>query len=303
MTLVISNCSKRKRVPLDSSLRARDLDSGDTADVAAQWTRRLKAAPMAALAKDLYGGRAFVEAARAAKRADAKLLIVSAGLGLIEYEAQVPAYGLTTVRRDPDCILDKTGEGARAWWSALQRASPLQTSALDAEAGLILAALPGAYLTMIADDWSTWPQERLARLRLFTKEEPQAGSAAFRSAWMPYDDRLDSVEASHEGTQGDFAQRALGHFVSSIVGTAIDVDRQGVLAALDGLSPRHVPVRKRLSDTEIMAIIDADWTLVGGRSSAMLRRLRDDLVVACEQRRFQGLFKTVADRRAEGVLL
>lgn len=274
---------------------------GSTADVAARWTERLRAATPVAAAKDLYAGRAFVDAGRAARQAGGRLVIVSAGLGLIDSETQVPAYGLTTVKRETDSVLSKTQGTSSAWWSALQPRSPFQTSAIESETGLILAALPAAYLSMVADDWIAWPAERLARLRLFTKERP--GAQALQPAWMPYDDRLDAVEGAHAGTQGDFAQRALRHFVSIGAGRAVEEDRSAVLAALEGLSPRDTPVRRKLSDAEIMSHIAADWHAVGGRSTAMLRRLRDDLDVACEQGRFQTLFKAVAIERTKGGLL
>lgn len=290
-------------MPLDSTLQAREAPTGSTNEVATWWSRRLKAAPATTSVRNIYGGRAFVDAVEAARQAEAGLLVVSAGLGLIDADTQAPAYSLTTTRRDPDCILDKTDDTAAAWWAAITAASPFKTAALETEEGLILAALPAAYLNMVAADWSAWPAERLSRLRLFSKEEPGGGAVALRQAWMPYDDRLDTVDDTHEGTQGDFAQRALRHFVSAVGGGRIEDDRRAVLAALEGLHPRQIPVRTRMSDAEITDIIARDWDIVGGRSSAMLRRLRDDLVVACEQSRFQGLFKAAADRRAKGSLL
>jgi hypothetical protein len=302
VTLVISNCSKRKRIPLDSTLQARALPVGSTAVVAAAWAERLSQAEATTAAKNIYGGRAFVEASEAARLAGGSLLVVSAGLGLINAETLAPGYSLTTTRRDPDCILDKTREPATAWWAAVQASSPIQTSALETETGLILAALPAAYLSMVADDWSAWPEERLTRLRLFTKEQPTVGSSALRAAWMPYDDRLDVVGEPHQGTQGDFAQRAVRHFASTIGGGVIEDDRRAVAAALAGLTARSIPARVRMSDSEISEIIERDWDVVGGRSNTMLRRLRDDLLVACEQSRFQGLFNAVAGDRAEARL-
>ncbi len=304
VNLVISNCSKRKRRPLDASLYGRDLIRGRTAAVAAQWIERLSAAPVTGRAADLYGGRAFVEACAAARSAKAELLIVSAGLGLISAEARIPAYSLTTVRGDPDCVLDKTDETAVAWWAAVQKDSPFRSDALDADDGLILVALPSAYLSMVAQSWENWPSSRLSRLRLFTKECPRDLPAAFQGAWMPYDDRLDAVDRDLQGTQGDFAQRAVRHFAFSIgqAGSA-EAHRREVLAALEGLSARDVPVRRRMTDKEIVATIDAHWDDVGGRSSAMLRHLRHDLGVACEQSRFKDLFKVAADSRSLGRLM
>jgi hypothetical protein len=48
---------------------------------------------------------------------------------------------------------------------------------------------------------------------------------------------------------------------------------------------------------EIIDLVLRDWDVVGGRSSMMLRHLRDELRVACEQQRFAGLFKIAARER------
>ncbi len=304
MTLVISNCSKRKRLPVDSSLQARDLPTGLTEAVAFAWATRIRTAAVTGRADDLYGGRAFVEARRAARESGGKLAIVSAGLGLIDGDTPVPSYGLTTISKDADNILSKTSESAPDWWDALGRLSPLQSQVLESEQGLILAALPGPYLAMVADAWARWPAERLARLRLFCRASPDTLPTALRDAWMPYDDRLDSIAVDLQGTRMDFAQRAVSHFVTGITGGAsAKQDRDAVRAAQQGLVARVVPVRIRLTDAEIVTTIEAHWEAVNGRSHAMLRRLRDDLGLACEQSRFKGLFRTVADRRARGSLL
>ncbi|RYG88835.1 MAG: hypothetical protein EON59_03160 [Alphaproteobacteria bacterium] len=303
MTLVISNCSKRKRLPVDSSLQARDLPTGTTRAVASAWATRISAAAVTSRADDLYGGRAFSEARRAARESGGELAIVSAGLGLIDGHASVPAYSLTTAPKDVDNVLSKTAEMATDWWDALERLSPFQSQALETEEGLILAALPASYLAMVADAWAQWPAERLARLRLFSKERPDILPTALRDAWMPYDDRLDAVAVDLQGTQTDFAQRAVRHFVTEIGGSAsAKQDHDEVRAALEGLAARVVPVRIRSTDAEIVATIEAHWEDVNGRSNAMLRRLRDDLGLACEQSRFKGLFRTVADRRGRGSL-
>lgn len=295
MTLVISNCSKRKRAPLDPQLHAGALATGSAASVAIAWGKRLRVAHPTTLAKDLYAGRAFHEAAFTANTLGARLAIVSAGLGLVDGAVSVPCYSLTTARRDQDDILAKTGSSASEWWASLQVQSPFHTASVDEEEGLILAALSSSYIAMVADEWAQWPAERKARLRLFTKEEPQGVADDLRKAWMPYDDRLDAIGNGHAGTQSDFAQRALRHFATTIFDNgALEQDRAAVQLSLQGLKAREVPTRTRSTDDEIQALINAEWDAVDGRSGAMLRRLRDTLGVACEQRRFKRLFGLAA---------
>lgn len=288
-------CSKRKRAEADPILFARDLDADDTLAVARAWGRRLVEAPAHTQAGDLYAGRGFLEARRAAAHLNADLCVVSAGLGLVEATTLTPSYSLTTATRDVDSVLAKTQDSASAWWSALQSCSPFSSSAPVRETGLILAGLSATYLALVADEWSRWPAERLSRLRVFCKERPSGPAEALAPSWMPYDDRLDAAGDDLAGTQGDFAQRALRHFATTIQGSSnAAADSDKVLQSLDGFQARRTPVRHRLSDDAVLQLIDAHWATVGGRSGAMLRHLRDTLGFACEQRRFQDLFKRAA---------
>jgi hypothetical protein len=303
VTLIISNCSKRKRGSLDPSLHAAALAVGSAASVAAEWGERLRTADPATPAKNLYAGRAFNDATSTAAALGARLAIVSAGLGLVDGSTLAPCYSLTTARRDPDNILTKTDSSPSEWWMSLQAHSPFHSTSVDEEEGLILAALSSSYVDMVADEWSQWPEERKARLRLFTKEQPRRVADDLRQAWMPYDDRLDSIGNGHAGTQSDFAQRALRHFAATIGDRGeLDQDRNAVERSLEGLAVREVPIRVRRSDKEIQSMIIAEWDAVDGRSAAMLRHLRDTLGVACEQSRFKDLFNSVAaQKKQEGV--
>lgn len=299
MALVITNCGKRKRVSVHPTLHAADLASGSTDAVASDWSRRLNAAEPVTAAADLYAGRAFVEAVRTAQSLSAPMAVVSAGLGLIDGQTRVPSYSLTTVPRDPDSILSRIDAPGPHWWASIQARTPFHSKAPETESGLILAALSSGYVSMVAHEWANWPAERLARLRLFTKESPAGMPEALASAWMPYDDRLDALGNGYAGTQGDFAQRAMRHFANTIPDEGdLEADRAAVLRSLEGLTPRQVPTRTRHTDEEIKTMIGTHWDAVAGRSGAMLRQLRDTLGVACEQKRFKSLFGDVAAERS-----
>jgi hypothetical protein len=165
---------------------------------------------------------------------------------------------------------------------------------------LILAGLSAGYVAMVSEEWLQWPADRLARLRLFTKEKPSGAAEALVPSWMPYDDRLDAAGKDVAGTDGDFAQRALRHFATIVGGSGSAAeDRASVARALEGLSARERPRRPRLGDDAIIDVIHEHWTAVGGRSGAMLRHLRGSLGFACEQRRFKVLFHRAAAQRAE----
>jgi hypothetical protein len=49
----------------------------------------------------------------------------------------------------------------------------------------------------------------------------------------------------------------------------------------------------RVTDEEIVVLIREHWSAAQAQSTRMLRLLRDDLGVACEQGRFSRLFRRV----------
>lgn len=297
-TTIITTCTNRKRRAAPPELRARALSVGATEVVAADWIARIASASDLGPALQLYAGRGFREAVRAAEACEARLLVISAGLGLIDVSADVPAYDLTLSATSEDAVGKKVDGSARDWWAAITH----DAGEIDRfGGGLILAALSRPYLSMVADEWAQWPKERLTRLRIFCKEPPRDLPSELAHAWMPYDDRLDQVGEGLAGTQSDFAQRALRHFVEALGVRPLSATnhRAAVTLALSSLTPRSVPVRERSDDLAILTLIRRDWDLVDGRSGAMLRHLRDELLVACEQGRFKRLFKAAAAARRE----
>ena len=91
MALVITNCGKRKRVPVDPTLHAAKLASASSDTVASDWSQRLTTAEPTTPVEHLYAGRAFYEAVRTAKALSAPLAVVSAGLGLVDGRTRVPS--------------------------------------------------------------------------------------------------------------------------------------------------------------------------------------------------------------------
>jgi hypothetical protein len=75
----------------------------------------------------------------------------------------------------------------------------------------------------------------------------------------------------------------------------IDAAIQRVREALELHSPRTFPARERKSDSDIKNLISANWEQCCGSSSQLLRFLRDDAHVSCEQSRFRDLWRSVRD--------
>lgn len=298
MTIVITSCTNRKRKPVAHARHISDLAPAPLTDLASAWGQRLDAADERFPAASIYGGRAFQEASTAARALGARLLVVSAGLGLIDASNAVPPYACTVLVGAADSVAARiTGPyETGAWWAALRTASPFARPLADFVAdddGPILAALSDAYLAMIAAEILALPDAVLARLRIFTRTPPSRIASALRPYVMPYDDRLDGPDSVVRGTRSDFAGRALRHFVDLGATGSVATDAAAVEAALTGwrLPAKHD--RARHDDAALLDLIREHWASVGGSSSRLLRLFRDDLGIACEQSRFAALARKV----------
>lgn len=306
MPLVIATCSKRKRKPVSDGLHASSLPKAMLSDLAARWGERLVSAEPRFMASDIYCGRAFREAAEAASRMDSRLLIVSAGLGLIDASEQVPSYSCTVLVDAADSIASRAigTFTPAAWWRKLHLVSPYSTqlhAAVSGTSGVICAALSEAYIQMLATDLVKLPTTHLERFRIFTRAPASRVEPALRRFVMPYDDRLDGPDSMITGTRSDFAGRAVRHFAEHVMNSGQDrsaeADAIAVTAALDGWRMSVRFKRVRHDDDTMRDLIAANWQAANGGSTRLLRLFRDELNIACEQGRFAGLVREVRASR------
>lgn len=167
--------------------------------------------------------------------------------------------------------------------------------------GVCLIALPRPYLDMVRHELLALAPEALARVRLFSGTRL---GQPFADVQMPYGDRLDGPDSPYRGTRSNFAQRALRHFVEHILPGREQMSAPEHAAAVEAaLASWRSPKRStglRKSDAELRELLNLHWDAVGGRSTRMLRVLRDELGIACEQRRFAGLVRAVREERGIG---
>lgn len=304
MHVILTACTQRKRFVPHSLLSARDLASGALRDVSREWRARLSRAEPVATANELYCGRSFVEAKKAAQIVRGDLYIASAGLGLLRGDDNAPAYNLTVSKGSPDCILDKLigDQKAADWWAEIATArAPFE--AIERTVGLIILALPSAYLKMIAPTLGQFRQTVLERIRIIgAGREASELPTNLSSQFLPYDERLDGPQSPIRGTKSDFASRAVRHFVEAVLEKApiASVETHAKIVH-ETLAPWERPQAKsgtRASDAELKSLIRDHWNRMEGKSTKILRVLRDELNVACEQKRFARLATEVREERA-----
>ena len=304
---VITNCTNRKLVQPEPLLQASKLGRGSQDKLAIRWSQRIRNAHPVVLAGQLYGGRAFLEAKTAAISTGGSLWIVSAGLGLVAENKEVPSYNLTISPGSPDSLTNLVSTGhfcPQSWWKAINRhKQPGSICKLVRKhpKEAFLLAVSSRYLTLISDDLLALRRSELNRIRLVGPPLSTPMPDELRQVLMPYDDRLESRRLGISGTRGDFAQRAARHFATEIwcknPEAKSEEHASAVHQILSTVRSRTIPTRVKKTDLQIRALIRKHWQQLDGRSGKMLRFFRDGLLIACEQKRFSNLFNEVKTQK------
>lgn len=310
--LVLIPCADRKRIRPPEMLLARNLPNGSAVEVAEEWATRLSLQCRQADHSMVYCGRAYLEAAKAAKILSSELVVISAGLGLVRQDHPIPSYSLTVAPSGEDAVLRKITEGQSGpgvWWRALResRTASFGVNDLLRESSdvLVLISLSASYAKLIGEELSAVSDKDVGRLRIFGAGINEHLPRRLSSSVMPYDMRLNGPNSPITGTMSDFSSRALRHYADCLASGMIDgASPQNDGAVLSDVMKNwerpEIPVRMRMTDEKVVDFILDNWSATGGRSGVSLRLLRDS-GHACEQGRFRDLFKVAKERRLEGV--
>lgn len=298
VAVVITTCTFRKRIRPRFDATAVSLPVASQDVVVSAWLETLNARSADARVRDLYAGRGFGLAVQAADAASAKLCVLSAGLGLVEASQNVPSYGLTISRGRAESLPERvSGEFDPAAWFSAILAGPYSRRWNDVigRSGRILVALSRPYAEMVGASLSELGADTLSRVRIFGAALAGALPVALGPTIAPYDRRLDAILP---GTRADFSQRALFHFVNSVLPNSglrdCDSDFAEVEAALKNATAPDRTRRPRRSDEEILRLISARLDSQSG-IGRVLRALRYEEGVACEQSRFTRLYRTAVE--------
>ena len=304
---LITSCSNRKSCPADLRLRAFDLPEGSHAKVAEVWCRRVAKLTPTKKAGQLYSSRGPAIARKLVAEDLCSNWIVSAGLGLLGSDELAPGYDLTVTGDSENNIQSKIkGEifDPQIWWSQIaanfQNKNSIKRIASRDSASLIVIALPANYLRMIANDLRGIGQKNRNKLRILgcgLETVPDD----LREYWIPYDSRLDGPDSPIPGTKSDFSHRAAQHFIEIILSNTESKNiKKHITLVTNSLEKLRLPItvkRKQLDDDEMKTIIRKLWSRADGQVGRMLRVLRDEEKIACEQGRFAKLFREVKEAK------
>lgn len=308
MLILVTLCTNRKKRSAPPILQARNLPTGSQERVFEIWRVRVSSWTERQPVTATYCGRGFTEALVAAHFTAQPLWVISAGLGLIAANEAIPPYDLTLSATSPNSIRTRITPPPfcpTLWWRQLnQLHEPARSLAGLVQAypsATVVITLSSAYVKLVTADLATLPPPVLDRVRLVGPVSDQGLSPVLQPLWMPYDARFDGPNSPNPGTRADFPQRVARHFAEQIAARdpkATPSQHRGWVAeALATLQPAAIPRRRQLDDTAILALIARCWDRACGSAARMLRLLRDEEGVACEQGRLARLFKQFKQQR------
>lgn len=301
--IVVTNCTARKRNSGAVVKFSRRIVGANIRQTVQQWRKELQRGRSLTPVGQLYVGRSISDARWVANQLQASMHVVSAGLGLIDAEDEVPPYDLTVTGQSsilPRVLLEYRCN-TTDWWRLLCNGRGFKELFKRNPKSLVLVALPASYLEMTAKDLVSCTDSQLERLRIFTSQHGRNTlPVRLAEVAMPYDDRLESIRG-YSGTRADFPQRAMRHFVECLQAHPLTGrnSRQAVERVLASYTKPKLVRRQRVDDEVIKDLIRHRWSVLGGRSAMLLRYIRDDQRVACEQRRFAHLCRIVRQEKQQ----
>lgn len=294
---ILTNCTSSKSFDPAPRQMARTMECSDIRGLSREWsTRRLDAERVPV--RDLYQGRSFKIAQRAADWAGSSLYTVSAGYGVLKADDRIPPYSITISGESEDNILIKAGGAkAAAWWRELE---PLKSIVADlADFAVVMIALPAEYLLMIEEEICGLKRSMSGELLIFAcpgvanRLRPNVAESV-----LPYGKSLECADSPVRGTGTDAAQRRLLHFTTHLAPqlapsfSHADAKQAVETFAKTLLQPTRKPGRA-VSDQEVVELISSLASRGVTSRTAALRHLRSVEGVACSQERFQSLFRSV----------
>lgn len=308
MLVLVTLCTNRKKRLAGPLLQTRNLPLGSQEQAFTEWQHRILSCTDRQPARETYCGRGFGEALATARATLQPLWIISAGLGLISADEAIPPYDLTLSPASLNSIQTRILSSfcPARWWRQLnQLHDPVRSLSELVQVhpnATVVITLSSAYAELVTADLANLPLLVRNRVRLVGLVSDQGLPPVLQPLWMAYDSRFDGPDSPNSGTRADFPQRVARHFIEQIaVRDPIappEQHRMWVADALMGMRPAAVVLRRQsLDDQAILALIIRRWNSASGSAARMLRVLRDEEGVACEQGRLARLFKHVKHSR------
>lgn len=292
---IVVTCTDRKTSPPLAALRARELPAAALPERAAEWARRLSAASgrRAELAH-LYQGdqwrraQALTVAATDAGFAP-RLYVASAGLGLRPVSGLAPSYAATFMPRHADSVASSSQTAD--WWGHLQRLE-------DSRNLSKIASSAGQVLVVLSETYARAMRRELLALAASGADTVLIGGACDLDGVLriPANAALrDALGGTLTSLNARMAAVWLQHSTPGCLITPAGKERWDNWAGQAARPERYA--RTPMSNAEVIDFIKDMKIRYPDSSRTRLLRLLRDKGMACEQKRFAGLYSSTIGQR------
>jgi hypothetical protein len=315
---VVLTCTKRKRHAAGPKHQLRSHDAMSLEGRFESWLSALQTGQDRDVVrvKDLYAGDHWqrgcaLPAVAARHGTSVRLWVCSAGYGLIPVDSSVQPYSATFSRGHPDSVWrpgeDRSHPAAvREWWRLLggwqgpTPGAPRSISDLAAQAdgaGIWVVASP-TYLAAMQLDLAAASQILVAPDRLVLISAGAKRMNGLGEHLLGFDWRLQGDGGPLDGAAMSLNVRVAELLLAGGYEHGVSALRARLSVVMASLPQRTPPARKRVSADDVAAFVREELSRdPDARATPLLRKLRDDLNWAFEEKRFRQI---VADLRRSG---
>ncbi|MFC9635275.1 hypothetical protein ACFTY8_40040 [Streptomyces mirabilis] len=292
---IVVTCTDRKASPPQADLQARALPTGDLPQRAREWAYRLRTAQSRQTAlEELYQGdqwRRALALTDVASRAGftPRLYVASAGLGLRPVSSLAPSYAATFLPRHADSVASSSTQTTQ-WWDHLRL--------LDGTSDLSqIATAAGRVLVVISAPYAQAMHHDLLALAATDTDVVLIGGATHLDGIL----RVPANAALRQALGGTLTslnvRMAASWLEHCTPGRLTDPDAQTRWHhwATQAARPERYD-RAPVPDETVIAFIKEMKRLHPDSSRTRLLRLFRDKGMACEQKRFAGLYTSTIGR-------
>lgn len=290
MLYIISNCTNSKKLTPNKDSLFRNYTNNITNNIVLDWKTNLLNSNNKIKAKDLYKGvtwKATLDCENEFSiKFPTKLLIASAGYGLIDSEKIISSYGITFSKNQLDSINKYCLN--EVWWNNINEFPVNKFKNVSA----IFICLSKEYLN--ATDKYIDKLIKIYSNKVFIINISKKCELKFKNNYLNFDSRFNLYEP---GTLINLSQRALRWLSKEIVENKLELNQnilqEHINTFLNNFENTRIKKGKKIEDTDLRIIL-SDFILKKHILSASkgLTLLREK-GISCEQKRFHHLFNNL----------
>lgn len=290
MLYILTNCTSGKKLLPKNKHLFRNYQSNDINKTIFEWKKNLLDTSISIEAQELYKGvswKAVLDAKEEFnKEYETKLLISSAGYGLIDSRKKIIPYGITFSRNQLDSISQKFSN--IDWWNGINEFPETAFDNITA----IFICLSQEYINSM----HTYLVKLINRYkeRIFIINISKKKNENIKGYYLNFDKRFNSFEA---GTMVSLGQRCLRWLSKEIVNKNLSLEYVGLQKHIDEFLNQFeyqtIKSGNKLSDKELEQFIKEQINnkkVVSASNGLVILRKSG---YSCEQKRFHTLFRKV----------